>query len=72
MLSALEIQISYAIGVAEPTSISVNTFGTSRHSDEAIIKLIRQHFDLRPKGLIEMLQLKKPIIFQRNIWTFWP
>jgi S-adenosylmethionine synthetase len=56
-----EIQVSYAIGVAEPTSISVNTFGTSKLSDEAIIKLIREHFDLRPRGLIAMLDLKRPI-----------
>ena len=56
-----EIQVSYAIGVAEPTSISVNTFGTGRLSDERIEVLIGVHFDLRPKGLIEMLNLKRPI-----------
>jgi S-adenosylmethionine synthetase len=56
-----EIQVSYAIGVAEPTSISVNTFGTSKLTDEAIVKLIRAHFDLRPRGLIRMLDLKRPI-----------
>ena len=56
-----EIQVSYAIGVAEPTSISVNTFGTGRLSDERIEALIGVHFDLRPKGLIEMLNLKQPI-----------
>ena len=56
-----EIQVSYAIGVAEPTSISVNTFGTGRLSDERIEALISVHFDLRPKGLIEMLDLKRPI-----------
>jgi S-adenosylmethionine synthetase len=56
-----EIQISYAIGVAEPTSISVNTFGTAKLSDEAIVALVREHFDLRPQGLIEMLDLKRPI-----------
>ena len=56
-----EIQVSYAIGVAEPTSISVNTFGTGTLDDEAIISLIREHFDLRPRGLIEMLDLKRPI-----------
>ena len=56
-----EIQISYAIGVAEPTSISVATFGTGKLSDEAIERLIREHFDLRPKGLIAMLDLKRPI-----------
>jgi len=56
-----EIQVSYAIGVAEPTSISVNTFGTGKLSDEKIEALVRKHFDLRPKGLIEMLDLKRPI-----------
>ena len=56
-----EIQVSYAIGVAEPTSISVNTFGTGKLSDEAIVKLVREHFDLRPQGLITMLDLKRPI-----------
>tara|TARA_A100001037_G_scaffold42772_1_gene33761 strand:- start:26890 stop:28044 length:1155 start_codon:yes stop_codon:yes gene_type:complete len=57
----LEIQVSYAIGVAEPTSIAVNTFGTGNVSDEKIIQLVREHFDLRPRGLIAMLNLKRPI-----------
>ncbi|MCZ6710263.1 MAG: methionine adenosyltransferase [Gammaproteobacteria bacterium] len=57
----LEIQISYAIGVAEPTSISVNTFGTGKLSDETLVHLVREHFDLRPRGLIDMLDLKRPI-----------
>jgi S-adenosylmethionine synthetase len=56
-----EIQVSYAIGVAEPTSISINTFSTGKLSDDAIEALVREHFDLRPKGLISMLDLKKPI-----------
>ena len=56
-----EVQVSYAIGVAEPTSISVNTFGTATLADDAIVALIREHFDLRPKGLINMLDLKRPI-----------
>ena len=56
-----EIQVSYAIGVAEPTSISVNTFDTGKLSDERIVELVREHFDLRPKGLIAMLDLKRPI-----------
>jgi S-adenosylmethionine synthetase len=60
----LEIQVSYAIGVAEPTSISINTFGTGKISDAAIIYLIREHFDLRPRGLIQMLDLKRPIYRQ--------
>jgi len=56
-----EIQISYAIGVAEPTSISVQTFGTGKISDEQISALVREHFELRPKGLVAMLDLKRPI-----------
>jgi S-adenosylmethionine synthetase len=56
-----EIQISYAIGVAEPTSIHVETFNTGKISNHAIIKLIREHFDLRPYGIIKMLDLLKPI-----------
>jgi len=56
-----EIQVSYAIGVAEPTSISIETFGTGKISDEKISQLVREHFDLRPRGLIEMLDLKRPI-----------
>ena len=59
-----EIQVSYAIGVAEPTSISVETFGTGNIDDDRIIALIRQHFDLRPKGLIAMLDLLHPIYQQ--------
>ncbi len=56
-----EIQISYAIGVAEPTSISINTFGTGKISDEKIVALVREHFDLRPYGIIKMLDLIRPI-----------
>jgi S-adenosylmethionine synthetase len=56
-----EIQVSYAIGVAEPTSIAVDTFGTGKLSDDLIGELVREHFDLRPKGLVEMLDLKRPI-----------
>ena len=56
-----EIQVSYAIGVAEPTSISINTFGTGKLSDEEIVALVRENFDLRPQGLIDMLDLKRPI-----------
>lgn len=59
-----EIQVSYAIGVAEPTSISINTFGTGKLSDSEIVTLVREHFDLRPRGLIEMLDLKRPIYRQ--------
>ncbi len=56
-----EIQVSYAIGVAEPTSISVETFGTGKIADEKIETLIREHFDLRPYGILQMLDLIKPI-----------
>jgi S-adenosylmethionine synthetase len=56
-----EIQISYAIGIAEPTSISVNTFGTGKIADEKIIGQIKAHFDLRPRAIIHMLDLLRPI-----------
>ncbi|GGB54784.1 S-adenosylmethionine synthase [Oceanisphaera marina] len=56
-----EIQVSYAIGVAEPTSISVETFGTGKVAEELIDALVREHFDLRPYGLIQMLDLNRPI-----------
>jgi S-adenosylmethionine synthetase len=56
-----EIQISYAIGVAEPTSISVQTFGTGKIDDARIVELVREHFNLKPKGLIQMLDLLRPI-----------
>ncbi len=57
----LEIQVSYAIGVAEPTSISIETFGTGKISESKMISLIHQHFDLRPYGIIAMLDLLQPI-----------
>ena len=56
-----EIQISYAIGVAEPTSVSINTFGTGKVSDEKLVALIDEHFDLRASGLVKMLDLLRPI-----------
>ncbi len=56
-----EIQLSYAIGVAEPTSVSVETFGTGKIENNKIVELVRQHFELRPKGLIAMLDLLRPI-----------
>ncbi|EJP73473.1 MAG: methionine adenosyltransferase [SAR86 cluster bacterium SAR86B] len=56
-----EVQISYAIGIAEPTSLNINTYGSNRLDNEKIIKLVRENFDLRPKGIIKMLDLKKPI-----------
>ncbi len=59
-----EIQLSYAIGVAEPTSIMIDTFGTGRLSQEEILGLVRKHFDLRPAGIINMLDLRRPIYKQ--------
>lgn len=56
-----EIQVSYAIGVAEPTSISINTFGTGKISEDKLVALVREHFDLRPRGLTKMLNLLQPI-----------
>ncbi|MDD5267484.1 MAG: methionine adenosyltransferase [Methylococcales bacterium] len=56
-----EIQVSYAIGVAEPTSITVETFGTSKLGEDRLVQIIRDNFDLRPKGLIKMLDLLRPI-----------
>jgi S-adenosylmethionine synthetase len=56
-----EIQVSYAIGVAEPTSISVDTFGTGKVSDGRLTALIRENFDLRPYGILQMLDLLRPI-----------
>jgi S-adenosylmethionine synthetase len=55
------VQISYAIGVAQPTSVMVSTFGTGKVSDEKISELVRTHFDLRPKGIVKMLNLLRPI-----------
>ena len=55
-----EIQVSYAIGVAEPTSISIETFGTGQVGEDRLIELIREHFDLRPRGLVTMLDLLRP------------
>ncbi|MCI5622187.1 MULTISPECIES: methionine adenosyltransferase [Anaerostipes] len=59
-----EIQLSYAIGVAEPTSIMVDTFGTGKKSNQELVDLIREHFDLRPAGIIKMLDLRRPIYRQ--------
>lgn len=60
----IEIQLSYAIGVAQPTSIMVDTFGTGKVADSKIVEVIRQNFDLRPAGIIQMLDLRKPIYKQ--------
>ena len=60
----LEIQVSYAIGVAQPTSVNVETFGTGKLPDERIVEIIRENFDLRPAGIIKMLDLRRPIYRQ--------
>ncbi len=61
LASRCEIQVSYAIGVARPTSVMVTTFGTGRIPDEQIAELVQRHFDLRPKGIVQMLDLLRPI-----------
>ncbi|MBI4357097.1 MAG: methionine adenosyltransferase [Gammaproteobacteria bacterium] len=64
LANCCEIQVSYAIGIAEPTSISVETFGTGKIPEEELVRVIRDHFDLRPRGMIAMLDLLKPIYTQ--------
>ena len=59
-----EIQLSYAIGVAQPTSIMIDTFGTGKVSDDELVKIVRENFDLRPAGIIKMLDLRRPIYRQ--------
>ena len=59
-----EIQLSYAIGVAQPTSVMVDTFGTGKVSDEKLVDIVRENFDLRPAGIIKMLDLRRPIYKQ--------
>lgn len=59
-----EIQLSYAIGVAQPTSVMVDTFGTGKLSDQKLVEMIRENFDLRPAGIIKMLDLRRPIYKQ--------
>lgn len=59
-----EVQVAYAIGVAQPVSISVDTFGTGKISEEALVQLTRKHFDLRPAGIIKQLELRRPIFKQ--------
>ena len=56
-----QIQVSYAIGIAEPTSIAIDTFGTGKISEDKLISIVREHFDLRPKGIVQMLDLLRPI-----------
>ena len=59
-----ELQLSYAIGVAEPTSVMIDTFGTGKLSDEKLVEIVRENFDLRPAGIIKMLDLRRPIYKQ--------
>ena len=59
-----EIQLSYAIGVARPTSIMIDTFGTGKLSEDKIVEIVRENFDLRPAGIIKMLDLRRPIYKQ--------
>lgn len=59
--SKCEVQVAYAIGVARPVSLMVNTFGTGKIADEKIVQLIEKHFDLRPRGIIHALNLLRPI-----------
>ncbi len=61
LASKCEVQLSYAIGVAEPTSVLVDTFGTGKIPEAQIMKLVRQHFELKPAGLIKMMDLLRPI-----------
>nr|MCU0870257.1 methionine adenosyltransferase domain-containing protein [Burkholderiales bacterium] len=61
LASRCQVQVSYAIGVARPTSVMVTTFGTGVMSDEKIAALVNEHFDLRPKGIVQMLNLLRPI-----------
>ncbi len=64
LASKCELQLSYAIGVAQPTSVRVDTFGTGKISDEKLVELVRENFDLRPAGIIKMLDLRRPIYKQ--------
>ncbi len=64
LASRIQIQLSYAIGVAEPTSICIDTFGTSKFTEQELIKIVRENFDLTPKGIISSLNLRRPIYKQ--------
>jgi len=59
-----EIQLAYAIGVAQPVSIMIDTYGTGRLSEDKLVEIVRKHFDLRPAGIIKMLDLRKPVYKQ--------
>jgi S-adenosylmethionine synthetase len=64
LASRCEVQLAYAIGVAEPVSVHVNTFGTGQIPDDQIARLIREHFPLTPAGIIKHLDLRRPIYYQ--------
>ncbi|KQL57419.1 MULTISPECIES: methionine adenosyltransferase [Bacillaceae] len=64
LAESCEVQLAYAIGVAQPVSISINTFGTGKADEETLVSLVRKHFDLRPAGIIKMLDLRRPIYKQ--------
>ena len=68
LASQCQIQISYAIGIAEPTSIAIDTFGTGKINEEKLIEIVQQHFDLRPKGIIKMLDLQRPIYAKTAVY----
>lgn len=70
MAEKVEVQLAYAIGVAQPVSISINTFGTGTVPESQLIKAVRKTFDLRPAGIIEMLDLRRPIYKNSSIWSF--
>ena len=63
-----EIQLSYAIGVAQPTSVMIDTFGTGKLSESKLVDIVREHFDLRPAGIIKMLDLRRPIYKQTSAY----
>ncbi|KJD52740.1 S-adenosylmethionine synthetase, partial [Bacillus amyloliquefaciens] len=64
LADSCEVQLAYAIGVAQPVSISIDTFGTGKASEETLIEVVRKNFDLRPAGIIKMLDLRRPIYKQ--------
>ena len=67
-----EIQVSYAIGVAKPTSISIDTFGTAKVDESKIVQIINEVFDLRPWGITNMLDLLRPMYTKHGfVWSFW-
>ena len=66
--SRCEVQVAYAIGVARPVSLMVNTFGTGKIADEEIVQLIEKHFDLRPRGIIHSLNLLRPIYAKTAVY----